>query len=229
MPGRLARADARRPCALDGFEGQAVDHDLVDALRPRSEARRDQAAERRGERRVRAGAELLVLAADLRARPRDPAGKRQDHVRDTPASRDGGLGGGERRRRVGPEQDDVAAGDALDRAEGLLAGELAVHHGDPPVPPAFEPLRDLPAVAEIAKPAADVDRLLAERQPVVAGRRRAGHHALADPVRQRLFERIAAEREQQNAHAGPAVGRLVGPRASARSAASASQAITLVA
>ena len=87
-----------------------------------------------------------------------------------------------------PMQDDVPAGDPLGRPEKLLAGELAVHHGDPPVPPAVEPLRGLEPVAEVAEPAADVDRLLADRQAVVTGRRRAGHHALADPVRQRLFQ-----------------------------------------
>ena len=88
---------------------------------------------------------------------------------------------------------------------------------------------DLPAVAEVAEPPADVDGLLAERQAVVAGRGRAGHHALADPVGQRLLERIAAEGEEQDAHAGPAV-RASRPGPSTRStAASASQPITLVA
>ena len=74
----------------------------------------------------------------------------------------------------------------------LLAKEFAVHHRDAPVAPAADPLGDLPAVAEIAELAADADRLLADRQAVVARGGRAGHHALADAVGDRLFQRVAS-------------------------------------
>src|SRR5258708_4951278 len=74
-----ARADSGGGGAFDGLEVQAVDDELVDALDVDREGRIDQPPEAGGERRVGAGAELLVLAADLRARPCDPAGERQDH------------------------------------------------------------------------------------------------------------------------------------------------------
>ena len=80
----------------------------------------------------------------------------------TGGSRPGTRGGSRRRPTRWPRasrpaprpSDEVAAGDALDRAERLLAEELAVHHRDPPVPPAADLLGDLPAVAEVAEPAA---------------------------------------------------------------------------
>ena len=53
------------------------------------------------------------------------------------------------------EDQEVAAGDALDRAEDVLAGELAVHDRQPPVAPAVELLAELEAVAEETQVAAD--------------------------------------------------------------------------
>ena len=107
------------------------------------------------------------------------------------------------------QQKDVSSGDPFRGSEPLLAGELAVHHGNTPVTATIQAFRCLQAVAVIAKPAAGIDRLLADRQSVVAGRRRAGHHALSDPIRERLFQGIAAERKDQDADSWAAVGRLV--------------------
>ena len=56
------------------------------------------------------------------------------------------------------EDQEVAAGDALDGAEHVLADELAVHDRHAPVAPAVELLAELPAVAEEAQVAADADR-----------------------------------------------------------------------
>ena len=67
------------------------------------------------------------------------------------------------RRDVLGEDDDVPAADALDDPEALLDEELALHHRDPPVAPAVEHLARLPAVAEEAQLAADVDLVLGAR------------------------------------------------------------------
>ena len=108
------------------------------------------------------------------------------------------------------EDQKVAAGHALDRAEDVLAGEFAVHDRQPPVTPAFELLAELKAVAEETQVAADLDVLvLDDRQAVVAGGGGAGEDALADAIDDRLLQGVAAEGEQQQADAGPAVGRLV--------------------
>ena len=121
---------------------------------------------------------------------------------------DGRLRGVERRGLVRGQDQEVAARDRALDAERVLAQELAVHHGHPPVAPAVELLAGLVAVAEEAEVPADLDRLLAGREPVEAGGGGAGHHALADAVDQRLAERRGVEAEDQEAHAGPAVGRL---------------------
>ena len=52
--------------------------------------------------------------------------------------------------------------------------------------------------------------VLDQRQAVVAGGGRAGEDALADAIDDGLLQGVAAEGEQQQADAGPAVGRLVG-------------------
>ena len=115
------------------------------------------------------------------------------------------------------EDQEVAAGHALDGAEDVLADELAVHDRQPPEAPAFELLAELQAVAEEAQVAADADGLVLDhRQAVVAGRRRAGEDALADAVDDGLLQGVAAEGEEQQADAGPAVGRLVGGQRRAR-------------
>src|SRR5579883_2468877 len=62
--------------ALDGLQVQAVDHDLVGAARLGRHLGPDHAPQGGRERGIGAGAQALVLAADLGARPGDPAGKR---------------------------------------------------------------------------------------------------------------------------------------------------------
>ena len=112
-------------------------------------------------------------------------------------------------------------------AEDVLADELAVHDRQPPEAPAFELLAELEAVAEEAQVAADADGLvLDDGQAVVAGGRRAGQDALADAIDDGLLQGVAAEGEQQQADAGPAVGRFVGRTASRSMPASASQPMT---
>ena len=132
-------AHGRRP--LDGLQRQAVDDDLVDAADVVREL-----ASGTSPRSVGANAVFVLARSALYLLPTFepdraiPPGNGRITSGTRPHRRGGGLGRRERRRRVGPEQDDVAAGDALRRAEGLLAGELAVHHRDPPVSPALEPL-----------------------------------------------------------------------------------------
>ena len=102
------------------------------------------------------------------------------------------------------------------RAESLLGGELAVHHRNPPEAAIAERLADLPAVAEVAERAADGDRFEfgVDRQAVVAGGGRAGHHALADALHQGGLQRIPAEGEGQDGDPRAAVGRLIGSEGS---------------
>ena len=102
---------------------------------------------------------------------------------------DGGLRGAEGGRLVGRQDQEVAAGHRALHAERVLAQELAVHHRHPPVAPAVELLARLVAVAEEAESPADLHRLLGRREPVEAGRGRAGHDALADAVDEGLAER----------------------------------------
>jgi hypothetical protein len=110
-----------------------------------------------------------------------------------------------------PDDEEIAAGNSLDGAKHIFAQELAVHHRDAPVASALQLLAELEGVAEEAQVAADPDVLvLDQRQAVVAGGGRAGEDALADAVDQRLLQGVAAECEEQQADAGPAVRRLVG-------------------
>src|SRR5262249_18344317 len=154
--------------------------------------------------------QLLVAAADLAARADDAAGEGQDHARHPADRRDRRFGSRPRLGLGGADDQEVAAGHALDRAEDGLADELAVHHRHPPVATAFRLFRELPAIAEEAQVATDPDRLVAhDRQAIVTSRRRAGENALADAVDDRLLQGVAAEGEQQQADAGPAVGGLV--------------------
>ena len=80
---RFHGMDAGGRGALDGFQRQAVDHDLIGAAGFGRQLGRDHAAQRRGEGRVRAGAKFLVLAADLGARPGDAARETEGSHRDS--------------------------------------------------------------------------------------------------------------------------------------------------
>src|SRR5438093_645582 len=76
----------------------------------------------------------------------------------------------------------------LDRGEDVLAHKLAVHHRHAPEAPVAELLAELKRVAEEAQIAADLERpCLVNRQSVVAGRRRAGQHTLADAIDEGLL------------------------------------------
>ena len=68
---------------LDGFEGQAVDDDLINAFDFGWKLGRQQSSKCRREGGVGAGSKGLVFAADLRPRPGDPSRERQDHARNT--------------------------------------------------------------------------------------------------------------------------------------------------
>ena len=111
------------------------------------------------------------------------------------------------RRRVLGQDDEVPAADALDDPEALLDEELALHHRDPPVALAVEHLARLPAVAEVAQLAADVDLVLGV-QAVEARGGRAGEHGLADALDEPLAQSLLVGREQQRGDAGAPVGRL---------------------
>src|SRR5690348_510057 len=92
-------------------------------------------------------------------------------------------------RRLAATAAAVAAGDALDGAEPVLAHELAVHDRHAPEAAAFELLAELEGVAEEAQVAADADVLVLDQgQAVVAGGRRAGEDALADAVDDGLLQ-----------------------------------------
>src|SRR6266566_2870714 len=90
-----------------------------------------------------------------------------------------------------------------------LADELAVHDRQAPVTFFSQSLGDLPAVAEIAQGIAELERLLACK-PRVTGGSGAGEHALRYPGLQLLLQFGRGDREQQHAHAGPAVQRCTG-------------------
>ena len=123
---------------------------------------------------------------------------------------DRGLGRGQRPARSSAEDQQVAAADRCDDAGGLLDDELAVHHRHAPVALAAESLGDLAAVAEEAQ-------VLAERRCACRLRRRRSRPSRGRSARTGrrgssscFAELLAREREQQHAHAGPAVGRLLG-------------------
>src|SRR5271157_5106321 len=197
LAGLRSGADACRRGLPDGLEGQPVNHDLVDTANLRRQVGGHHPAQGRRKGGVRARPQRLVLAAHLRAGARDAAGKRQDHVANLAHDLHSRCRRGQCSRGIGPHQNQVAARHALARAEGLLAGELSVHHRHAPVSSSREPLGDLPAISEIAQPAPDIDGLLCDRNTVVAGSRGASHHALANPVHKGFLQRFAAEGEEQ--------------------------------
>src|SRR5437016_1132625 len=100
---------------------------------------------------VSARFQLLVFTADFAAAADDPAGKWQDHIGDIPRGRRPSLSRRQCQRRRCPENQEVAAGDALGRAELIFAEEFAVHHWQPPEAAIIEFFRGLKAVAEITK------------------------------------------------------------------------------
>ena len=75
----------------------------------------------------------------------------------------------------------------------LLDQELAVHHRDAPVAAAADELALLKPVAEVADVLAQRDPLFAGRQPVVHGRGGTGHQALAGAVGHRLGQRLRSK------------------------------------
>src|SRR5207237_2959336 len=99
-------------------------------------------------RLVRARPQPLVLAADLAPGPHDAAGEGEDHAGHGADRGDRRLGRRQRRGLRLAEDQEVPAADALDRAEHVLAEELAVPRRHPPVPLAVEQIADLPAVAD---------------------------------------------------------------------------------
>src|ERR687886_1867331 len=108
---------------------------------------------------------------------------------------------------VAAQDDDVAAGHSLRDGEALLDQELPLHHRHAPVAASVEHLAGLVAVAEEAQLTADVDGVRSV-EPVEAGRRRTGEHALADALHQPLGHPLAVIGEQQRAGPWAAVRRL---------------------
>src|SRR5579884_1297125 len=127
-------AGARR--LLDGGEIESVDDDLVDGIDAFGEGGFDQAAQCRAIGVVGAGFELFVAAADFAAAADDAAGEGTDHAGHAFNGGDGRSRRGERRRLAFAEDQEVAAGHALDGAENILADELAVHDRHAPETPA---------------------------------------------------------------------------------------------
>ena len=196
--------------ALRPVQVEVVDHEFVHRVHAVGQVGFHRAAERGAVGVVGARAELRVLTPDLAAGADDAAGEGEQHAGN--ASRRGHrvLGGAKPGRLRLREDEDVPAGHALRGAERVFAQELAVHHRYAPVTFAVEELADLPAVAEVAQEAADLDRLAGVAgQPVEARGRRARQHAVGDAVAHRFLQGVAAEAEEQQRHAGPAVGRLV--------------------
>src|SRR5437588_737214 len=75
----------------------------------------------------------LVFAADLAAGANDAAGKRQDDAGQLANRRGRRLRRCQASRLARGQDQEVTAADALDGAEDVLAGELAVHHRQAPV------------------------------------------------------------------------------------------------
>src|SRR4051794_5280144 len=188
---------------------EPVDDDLEDGLDAFRDLRVvDLRAQRRAQHVVRGRDRALVaLGADLAAAARDAAGERHDRALDLSHRGGRGLRRVQGGREVVAQDDDVPAADALDDPEALLDEELALHHRDPPVAPAGQDLARLPAVAEEAQLAADVDLPLGV-QAVEAGGGRAGEDRLAHALAQPLGEPVGVRREQQRGDAGAPVRRL---------------------
>ncbi len=100
----------------------------------------------------------------------------------------------------------VAAGHALGRAEQVLAGELPVHDRQAPIATAFQLLAELKTVAKKPQIAADSNGLVFDyRQAVVTRRGRACQNALADTIDDRLLEGFAVECEKKKTDSRPVV------------------------
>ena len=222
---RRVHAGGRGP--LDRFQGQAVDHDFICAADIHGISVGTTPRECRSVRGVRAAGALYLLPTFEPERAMPP-GK-------------GRITSGTAR---------LIAVTAASAATSVAAGSLPMMMMLPPATPLTVPkissqrnspsitgicqsasgrsFGDLPPIAEIAELATDADRLFADRQAAVARSCRAGHHALADAVGDRLLECIAAKAKTSRLTPGLPSG--VSPGSSMRSiAASASHEITLVA
>src|SRR5579871_1367318 len=207
--GTAGSLDAGARGLLDRGEVESVDDDFIDGVDAFGKGGCDEATQRGAIGVVGAGLELFVAAADLAAAADDAAGKGTNDSGHSPDGGDGGFSRGEGNRLTFAEDQEVAAGYSFDRAEHIFTEELAVHDRHAPEAPAIELLADLETVAEETQIAADADVLVLDRrQPVVACRGGAGEDTLADTVDSCFLQGVAAECEQEQAHAGPAVRRL---------------------
>src|SRR2546426_9257897 len=150
FPTVVARADDQHPLAGGRFDGRphpsghsrlidAVDDDLVAAVRAVGELGLNATALCRAEGVVRRGHEPLVTRADLAATAGDATGKWRDDARHPANCLAGTAGGRERHRLRNRLKHDVSTGDALPPAPRLLHQEPPVPDGDPPVPPPRPP------------------------------------------------------------------------------------------
>ena len=139
-----------------------------------------------------------------------PPGNGVMHVRHGADGVDGALGHLQQSGAVVAEDEHVAATHGVGGdAGGLLDDELAVHDGHAPEALLAEALGRLEAVAEEARALAEADALFGF-DAGVAGRAGARQHALADAVLELRPDRFRREAEQQHAHAGAPVRRLLG-------------------
>src|SRR5262245_44682905 len=208
--GPAGGTDARGHRVLDGGLVDAVDDNFVNRANIVRQCRLHHAPQRGTVSVVGAGPQHLVAAADLAPGADDAAGERHNYAWNLADRLDRRLGGMQSFGLILSQDQEVAAADAFDRAESVLAQKLAVHDRQAPVTAAGEFLAELPAVAEETQVAADANRLvLDDGQSVVTSGRRAGENALPDAIDSRFLQRVAVEGEEENAEPRPAVRRFV--------------------
>ena len=206
-PARRSQAGPKR--ALDRGTIQAVHHDLQHRVHTLRELAVDAipSAERRTVRVVGGRHHVLVfLRADLAAGPDDPAGERQDDAAQLAHRVHRGFRCRESGTLLRGQDQEIAAANRFLNAEGFLDQELALHHGNAPVPLSRQKLARLEAIAEVTQLPADGHSLGRLGQAVEACGGRAREHRLPDAIDELSLKSFGVEAEQQHAHARPKVG-----------------------
>src|SRR5262249_8481093 len=93
-------------------------------------------------------------------------------------------------RLIGRLNNHVATSDALFRADRVVHQEFAVHNRNAPIPPPRNLLALLIAVAKKTNLLSEWHTSLRVRQPIINGRRRTSHYALANAIGNAFDERV---------------------------------------
>src|SRR5262249_31475457 len=131
---------------------------------------------------IRTGFELLVPRPDLAPRADNTAGKGKNDVGQPAYRRCGAFRRSQGCCLIDSADEEIPARDPFDSPEPVFADKFTVHYGNAPVAPAGQLLRRLVGVTEKTQLATDRNLLVfwGVGDAVVAGRRGAGQHALAD-------------------------------------------------